>query len=284
MVRNIWKKIGMLMLIFSLIMGVFPADLGTVTVSAASETKASDKKGWVQKGAKWYYYNAKGKMVKNTWQTISKKKYYFGADGARKQNGWYTAKAEGTNNYISYYFDKNGVFVRKAGTYKDIDDGLVNNMDSILKDQKITAGTKANAAIKKLYTLIRDKYSYDSLSARGFHPENAKKDWEYGFAKEMLAVKKGSCYHYASALAFLIKRATSLPVRIATGSAEVYKKGNTISHGWVEVKINGKWYTYDPLVDRNKTNRQDLKFALYKLAPATAKKYYKATKYFVVNI
>lgn len=282
MVRNIWKKIGMLMLIFSLIMGVLPADLGSVTVSAASQTQANSKKGLVKEGKKWYYYNAKGKKLTNTWKTVKKKKYYFGADGAAKQNGWYTVQAEGTKNYFSYYFNKNGVFVRKSGNYKDIDDGLVKNMDTIIAGCRITDKTDVNDAIKRLYTWSRDNCEYGRTI--GFHPESAKKGWEYDFAKEMLAVKRGTCYHYASVLAFLVKRATGLPVRIGTGKAEIFSKGSVQAHGWVEIKINGKWYTYDPLTDRNKANRKDLNFALYKLAPATAKKYYKTTKYFVVNI
>ena len=288
---GIRKKAGIFMLALCLAVGIAPADFGAMPVSAAAQTKTKAKKAkvkknkWVQKNGKWYYYNAKGKMLKNTWKVIKNQYYYFGADGARKQSCWYTTKAMGKEQYMTFYFNSKGVFVKSANTLKSIDQDLVKKMDAAIAGQKITAKTSAEAAVKTLFCLVRDQYGYDGLSARGFKPETAPQNWEYTFAKQMLTNKKGSCYHYAAALAFLVKRATGLPVRIGTGTARVYRKDNAQFHGWVEIGIGGAWYIYDPIVAKNAANRdKSLTYPLYKLPYNTARQYYTATKYFVVNI
>lgn len=284
--KNIRKKAGILMLTLCLSVGIVPADLCALPAEAAVQTqKAAIKNKWVQKGGNWYYYNAKGKLLKNTWKVIKNKNYYFGSDGARKQDCWYTTKLPGGREYYSCYFNKKGVFVKKSSTCRKIDTDLVKKMDAVIAKQKLTAKIKPETAVKKLFNLVRDDYGYDSLSARGFKPEKAEKNWEYTFAKQMLTTKKGSCYHYSAAMAFLVKRATGLPVRIGTGTAQVYSKNSTQPHGWVEIRIGGSWYVYDPIVAKNAANRdKSLTYPLYKLPAKTAKKYYKATKYFDVNI
>jgi hypothetical protein len=62
----------------------------------------------------------------------------------------------------------------------------------------------------------------------------------------MLSKKKGSCYHYAALYAFLAKRATGLPVRICWGTSNAFNKKVWQNHAWVEIKLDGQWYTYDP--------------------------------------
>ncbi len=264
------KRIGVFLLLLCLTLTMVPQ----VSVSAAS-----GKQGLVKEKNNLYYYNSKGKKVTNTWETVKGKKYYFGENGAAKKGCWYTAKSPDGKAYFTYYFNKNGAY---SGKNKAIDSDLVTRMDALIKGQKITAKTANKTAIKKLYNLVKTSYGYGN--AVGFKPESAEKGWENTFAKAFLEGSGASCYHYASGLAFLIRRATGLDVRIGYGDAEIYTKGKTQPHGWVEVKLNGKWYTYDPLVEKYSSNRKGLNFKLYQLKSATAQKYYKAKGYINVEI
>lgn len=78
------KKLFITVLLALLLAGILPsfaADHSTgVTVSAASKVKYKNKLRTV--GKKIYYYNSKGKIVKNCWKTISGKRYYFTKDGS----------------------------------------------------------------------------------------------------------------------------------------------------------------------------------------------------------
>ncbi len=270
------KKIGILMLLLSLTLGMVPGT-DAVSVSAAAQTsqKAAAKNGWKKGKTGWVYY-VNGKKLKNTWKTISGKKYYFGANGVRKQGCWYTIAASG-GKYYSYYFNQNGAY---SGKYKAIDADLVKTMDKLIKGKKITASTKADVALKRLFDMISaSAYGY-ARAPQGFKPEQTK-EWEYTFAKEMLQNKAGSCYHFAASFAFLARRATGLPVRICYGNARTFAADKWQAHGWVEVQINGKWYTYDTNAQRFSTYN---KGKWYKLSAATAKSYYKDVKYININI
>ena len=69
--------------------------------------KAEEKKsGWVSNEGVWYYYDDKGKMVKNSWQGD----YYLGSDGKMVVRSWIyddTYKAW-------YYLGENGVYKRNT--------------------------------------------------------------------------------------------------------------------------------------------------------------------------
>lgn len=270
MKKRILKKVWMLVLAFCLAAGMIPAGSPAVSVQAAAA-----KNGWVkEKTGTCYYKN--GKKLTSTWLTIGTKKYYLGVKGARKENCWYTI-ADG-KKYYSYKFNKNGVY---TGQKKQIDATLVKTMDKLIKNKKIYSTTKADTALKRLFDLMSSgSYGYARAPA-GFQPEKAAKDWEYGYAKEMLSNKAGSCYHFAAAFAFLAKRATGLPVRICYGQAKTFASNKWQAHCWVQVKMNEKWYTYDPNAQRFSTYR---KGKWYKLAYATSKKLYKASKTITVNI
>ena len=72
------------------------------------------------------------------------------------------------------------------------------------------------------------------------------KGWDVTYAGKMMITKTGNCYSFASAYAYLVKRATGLPVRIATGSTNAFRADNWQYHAWCEVKIGKTWYTFDP--------------------------------------
>ena len=78
------KKLCITLLLAFLIAGILPSLPGIrsvdTTVSAASKITYKNKLRTVD--GKIYYYNSKGKIVKNCWKTISGKQYYFTKDGS----------------------------------------------------------------------------------------------------------------------------------------------------------------------------------------------------------
>lgn len=207
--------------------------VSAVAASAKSEQGTSVKNGWKKEKAGYRYY-VKGKYLKNQWKKIGGKKYYLGTDGTRK-TGWYTIKNK------SYYFDTKGVLKKT----KAIDRKLVNSMDKVIKGEKIKETTADPEALEKLFLYVKNNCNYSRVM--GFKGE---KGWEYKFAKQMLSQKKGSCYHYAAAYAFLAKRATGLPVRICWGTSNAFAETTWQPHAWVEIRIGKTWYTYDVNADK----------------------------------
>lgn len=207
------------------------------TVAAAeslSTAKTSD--GLVKKSGKYYYYKS-GRMQKNRWVTVNKKKYYLGADGAAK-TGWYTIKEK--TGYKTYYFNTKGQM--QAKYTKSADKNLIVAADRLIKKQGITYKTGTNTALLKLYNYMRDPryFSY------GREDVPTAKGWDVTYAGKMMTTKMGNCYSFASAYAYLVKRATGLPVRIATGSTNAFRADNWQYHAWCEVQIGKTWYTFDP--------------------------------------
>ena len=56
----------------------------TKQATTASKSAAAKKVGWTQVGNTWYYYNAQGNQVKNTWVGS----YWLGSDGKMVTSGW----------------------------------------------------------------------------------------------------------------------------------------------------------------------------------------------------
>ena len=111
------------------------------------------------------------------------------------------------------------------------------NKQTVKKDSK-------KQKLEKLFQYCENTYGYKRVY--GF--EN-KKGWERDYAVEMYKGKKGSCYHYAAAYAFLAKRATGYTVRIGVGKTNGFT-GELQDHAWVEVKIGKTWYVCDPNMDK----------------------------------
>ena len=75
----------------------------TTTKQATTTSKAAAKKvGWTQVGNTWYYYNAQGNQVKNTWVGS----YWLGSDGKMVTSGWVDGG--------KYYVGKQGWWVKDA--------------------------------------------------------------------------------------------------------------------------------------------------------------------------
>lgn len=98
--------------------------------------------------------------------------------------------------------------------------------------------------LQKLFKYTEKTYGYKRAIFKN------KKGWEKTYALEMYNKKKGSCYHFAAAYAFLAKKATNYKVRIAVGKTNGFNRKIYQPHSWVEVKIGSTWYICDPNMDK----------------------------------
>ena len=110
---------------------------------------------------------------------------------------------------------------------------------------KVKKGSSKEAALKTLFQYVEKTCSYSR--AIGFSPVSG---WEKTYALDMLRTKRGSCYHFAAAYGFLAKKATGYPVRVCIGTTNGFNKSRWQPHGWCEIKIKGKWYVFDPNMDK----------------------------------
>lgn len=159
---------------------------------------------------------------------------------------------------------------------KKLDTALRKSLDTVIKAQKFKKTTTDKVKLKKLFNYMKKNFGY-----KRYMGVPSGSDWEYDFAKEMLQNKKGSCYHDAAAFALLAKRATGLPVRICIGTSNAFKSSVWQRHGWVEIKISGKWYTFDSNADRFSSRRKN-KWFMQKRTSMEGK-VYKTSKTYTVK-
>ena len=83
------KKIKTLIAAAVLGLGITVSSISPAAVSMQTAEAATVKQGLVKVKNKYYYYNAKGKKVKNKWVTVKvkgkKQKYYFNKKGRLNQ-------------------------------------------------------------------------------------------------------------------------------------------------------------------------------------------------------
>lgn len=164
-----------------------------------------------------------------------------------------------------------------TATTKKLDATLKKNLDKIIKAQKFTKTTTDKQKLQKLFNYTKKAFSYKRYM--GGIPSAA--GWDSQFAKEMFQTKAGSCYHDAAAFAYLAKRATGLPVRICVGTSNAFNTTRWQNHGWVEIKISGKWYTFDTNANRFSSLRKGKWFMQKRTAMEG--KVYKTQKTYAVN-
>lgn len=165
------KKLFGFFAVLMLLMFAVPQGIGTKTGIVQTVEAASYKNKLVKKKGNYYYYDSKGKKVKNTWKKISGKKYYFDGKGraltqsAKVKNTYYvfdkkgrlyqptkgTSVKVGKDKYYKvkigkkeYYVNKKGKAI-KGGVYSFKSDKMMYFRQNGLYDSKIT---------KKLNSLI----------------------------------------------------------------------------------------------------------------------------------
>lgn len=146
----------------------------------------------------------------------------------------------------------NRVFAASNALKKEVKKGKVSNavlkkeIDSIIK-KNVKSSDSKEKKMNKLFKYVEKKYGYKRLY--NIKLSNNLTGMRL-YAGQMFVDEKGSCYHYAAAYAFLVKRATGYPVRICLGKTNGFNENNLQAHGWVEVKIKGTWYVFDPNMDK----------------------------------
>ncbi len=116
-----------------------------------------------------------------------------------------------------------------------------DNIDIINKTRELISGCKTDGEkLKNIYEFVRDSYS--------------KQEFDSFVASDVLKLGGNSCYRRAILLAALC-RAAGIPSRLQWQRVRLVnfrREDGTIKdyifiHGITGVKLNGKWYVYEPV-------------------------------------
>lgn len=162
------------------------------------------------------------------WKKIGKYTYYFNSKGKKEVN-----KIVGSTKTGYYYVDKQG----KRVTTKEVRQAV-----SFVRKYTKPSWSKSKK-LKVCYDKLWKKYPYK----RSYDGCSAKKMPK--FARDMFTKKKGNCYRYASAFAY-IARVIGYDSRVAVGKIG-HRGGGTTPHGWTEIKSGRKWKKCDANMQRS---------------------------------
>lgn len=129
------------------------------------------------------------------------------------------------------------------GIHVSASTSLKSQTAKIVKKKTKTSDSK-KVKLKKLFQYAEKQYGYKRTV--GFQAQDG---WASGYAAEMYKEKKGSCYHFAAAYAFLAKKATGYKVRIGVGKTNGFS-GKLQNHAWTEIRIKSTWYICDTNMDK----------------------------------
>ncbi len=196
---------------------------------------------------KYYYFGDNGCAITG-WKIVGSKNYYFGSDFCAVtgwfQNGgyYYYGGSDGailTDCTVDgYKLDSNGR--RQAAT------GLEGRVLSVIA----SCTNDSMSDLKKLeacYKWVINNCSYKRDYA---DPTKLASGWTSKYALEMLSGRKGNCYRYAAAVAYLAE-GLGYDAKVVTGKIVAYGGGMT-AHGWAEVVIDGSTYIFDANMDDSK--------------------------------
>ncbi len=96
--------------------------------------------------------------------------------------------------------------------------------------------TQAQQLEASFDTLV-DNFSYERSL------ETPSGDWVKDYASKALSEKKGNCYGYAAAFAY-VAEGLGYEARVCTGTVTSALGGRT-DHAWTEVKMGKTWYIFD---------------------------------------
>lgn len=215
--------------------------------------RLSKAANWYKVSKEWYYIKKNGSYYSG-WKTMNGKKYYFGDKGVLT-NGWIKV---GKKQY--YQTKKNGLY--KNAVIKDPSNGKYYFVDENGKkiDNKLTrylvkayreCTTEAMTKEKKLYAL----YMYlatPSSRNKHFRYERRYDDYKYigrsgwtsDYAYQILSTGRGNCYRFACCFGYFAKM-LGYDSYVQAGQCSARRGGYT-PHSWVEIKMNGKLYVFDP--------------------------------------
>ena len=156
------------------------------------------------------------------------------------------------------------------------DSNILEKQIEKVVNNKVKETDSEKKKLKKLFVYIEKKYDYKRVM--GFE---AYKGWEKDYALEMYTEKKGSCYHFAAAYAFLANKATGYKVRIVIGKTNGFS-GALQEHAWTEINIDSKWYICDSNMDKYAENSSGKYFLKKKSKLKNIYNNYKSVQYCTV--
>lgn len=230
--------------------------------------------GWLKKGKSYYYFGTDGKRASG-WTKISGKQYYFLSNGKM-------AVGNAIIDGKQYAFSSAGVWDGKAGKKLSGAQAILEaeelSPDYFLADGKdeyglnselfaayfgsdFTAKDADKLIKKKLDSIIKDK-------ATNYEKVKAVYDWiinntsyDYGGYGNYLSVdcvinqKIGTCADYSYVFMAMM---CYLGYNAVMVSGQTHKAdGGYTGHEWVEVKIGGTVYVFDPQVEDNIAGRNN---------------------------
>lgn len=243
-----------------------------------SGEKLSKSTGWYKVSKKWYYIKSNGSYYSG-WKKISGKKYYFGSKGVCT-NGWvkvgktkyYQTKEKGlyknavlkdSSNGKYYYVNENGKRIDNKITKQLVKVYRACTKDSMSKEQKLYAMYMYLATPKTKNKHFRYKRRYDDYKYIG------KSGWTADYAYQLLSTGKGNCYRFACSFGYFAKM-LGYDSYVQVGKCTGIRGGFT-PHSWVEIRMNGKTYVYDPELQFAGA-ASDLYKKTYSTNPVTLKK------------
>ncbi len=140
---------------------------------------------------------------------------------------------------------KGAHFIHGAGGIKWMDEnGTVvspNSYIMCLAAAVVDAGTNGYMTqaqqLEASFDTLVDNFSYERSM------ETPSGDWVKDYACKALSEKKGNCYGYAAAFAY-VAEGLGYEARVCTGTVTSSLGGRT-DHAWTEVKMGKVWYIFD---------------------------------------
>lgn len=232
--------------------------------------------GWQKISKKWYYIKKDGKYLSG-WKTVSGKKYYFGKQGLMT-DGWvkvgkekyYQKKDKGLYKNAVLKDASDGKYYYVDGTGKRVDNKLTKELVKVYRKctkETMTKEQKLRAMYLYLGETNNSRFRYE----RRYDDKQyiGKGTWTSDFAYQILSTKKGNCYRFACAFGYMAKM-LGYDVYVNPGQCHA-RRGGLTPHCWVEIKMNGTTYVYDPEL-QFAGSASDLYQKTYKTYPIQIKK------------
>lgn len=225
-------------------------------------------KGWLKKGGKYYYFKSDGKRASG-WMKLNGKYYYFDSKGVM-------AAGDTVIDGAKYTFSSKGVWNGKSGEKISGTRALLDS-EKLKPDYFLADGSDEYGLNAELFSLYfgssftekkADKLIKTKLEAitkdcdDDYDKVKAVYDWiirntsyDYGGYGNFLSVdcvindKIGTCADY-SFVFMAMMRYMGYDAKMVSGQTSKSGGGYT-GHEWVEVKLNGTTYIFDPQVEDN---------------------------------